>query len=71
MPTPTHASPVTGTQIAQSHPRTEGASNATVGATVAIVSVAVTEPLVAGVAEAGFNKHVGARAGIDATEQVN
>ena len=36
-----------------------------------MVSVEVAEPFAAGVAEAGFNEHVGARVGAGSTEQVN
>jgi hypothetical protein len=59
-----------GSQIAYSHPRTGGATKA-VGALVVMVRVEVAEPFAAGVAEAGFNEHAGARTGSGSTEQVN
>ncbi len=72
-PIPNQASPATGNHRAYCRPETPdecGLAEA-VCATVETVSVEVTEPSAAGVADFGFKEHAGAKLGDGCTEQAN
>src|SRR5205085_12468718 len=69
--TPAHSSPPIGNHKASKIVCAPGEIAAEEGAVVLILRVVVAEPLAAGVAELGFNEHVGAHATDDSTEQEN